>query len=165
MKQQLADHKINLTYEISVATSKVRISFDVQVEWMDGTVLNVIGFKNDTNPHKKFNSKELYWGDEIVKITNIDVIRVECDIISGSFINGKRCHTIHQFSNLKVSLGFKFVEIPLHVIYLPIEEKRLRTIQISIVDQDGNLIDFRGEQISCRIHIKKVENHNPSIKC
>lgn len=159
LKKELASISINLAYEISVATSKVRLTFDTQIEWIGGaSVLNVIGFHKGANVTRIFKANHGEWSDDIVKITNIDVIRIECDIISGSYINGKHCHTIHQFSNCKVSPGYKFIEVPQHIIYLPLKERQnLRTIQISVVDQHGNLIDFRGEQISCRIHIKKIE--------
>lgn len=167
LKQQLAANKINLTYEISVATSKVRIVFDAPVEWIDGSVLNVIGFQqkkdSDNKPSHIFANKTDYWSDNIIKITDIDIIRIECDIVSGSYINGTQCHTIHQFSHCKSAPGYKFIEIPQHIIYLPIEKKQLQTIQIKIIDQNNNLIDFRGEQISCRIHIKKIENENKLI--
>lgn len=154
LKQQLASHKVNLEFAISVATSRVQIIFDVDVEWISGLVLNIIGFKQQQQTHI-FKAKTSYWSNDIVKITDIDIIRIECDIVSGSYINGKECHTIHQFSHCKTAPGFKFIEIPQHIIYLPMEKKQLRNIQIRVVDQNNNLIDFRGEQISCRIHIKK----------
>lgn len=161
LKEQLTVDKINLTYEISAVTSKVRIAFDKEIEWTGGLVLNILGFQNNGKAKKIFKSKEVYWSDQIVKITNIDVIRIECDIVSGSYINGKHCNTIHQFSHCKNLVGYKFIEQPIHIIYLPIKQNRLQSIQISIVDQDDNLIDFRGEQISCRIHIRKdIDNNN-----
>lgn len=158
LKEQLASHNVNLEYEISVATSRVQIIFDVDIEWISGSVLNIIGFQQQQEqqlPHI-FKAKTSYWSTDIVKITDIDIIRIECDIVSGSYINGKECHTIHQFSHCKTAPGFKFIEIPQHIIYLPMEKKQLRNIQIRVVDQNNNLIDFRGEQISCRIHIKKI---------
>lgn len=154
LKTELKTAHISLTYNINEASSTVQISFDIEIIWTGGTVLNVIGFTNDNNS-RVFKKGWLYRSDHITKITDIDVIRIECDIISGSYINGKHCHTIHQFSNCKVPPGYKFIEVPRHIIYLPIKENRLRSIQISIVDQHDNLVDFRGEQISCRIHIKK----------
>lgn len=155
LRSELNAMKVSLTYDISEASSTVQISFDPEIIWLGGTLLNVIGFKNDNNS-RTFKSKWKYRSDHIAKITDIDVIRIECDIISGSYINGKLCHTIHQFSNCKVAPGYKFIEVPRHIVYLPIKERQLRSIQISVVDQDGNLVDFRGEQISCRIHIKKI---------
>lgn len=156
LKSEFSANKVSLTYEVSAPASKVRIEFDTTIEWSTGTLLNVIGFYNQTTGVRKFESKKQYWSDEIVKISNIDVIRVECDIVSGSYINGKQCHTIHQFSHGKVSPGYKYIEVPRPIVYLPIKEKNLRSIQISIVDQHGRLIDFRGEEITCRLHIKRV---------
>lgn len=156
IKSQLATASINLTYEVSAARSKVKLLFNTNIDCIDDSLLSVIGFKS-IKP-RKFESKTEYWSDDIVKITNIDVIRIECDIVSGSYINGKHCRTIHQFSHCKVSPGYKYIEVPQHIIYLPIRKKQLQSIQISVVDQNGKLIDFRGEQISCRIHIKKVND-------
>lgn len=156
LKSEFNALNISLTYDISEASSTVQISFDNDIKWTGGTLLSVIGFQNDGSV---FDKGSTYRSQHIAKITDIDVIRIECDIVSGSYINGKHCHTIHQFSNCKVPPGYKFIEVPQHIIYLPIRERQLRSIQISIVDQDGKLIDFRGEQISCRIHIKKVDSY------
>lgn len=156
LKSQLAAEHINLTYEISAVLLKVKIAFNTQITWTGGSVLNILGFHKETLSTFKKNAEN--WSAAIARITPIDLIRVECDIVSGSYINGKNCHTIHQFSHCKVSPGYKFIEVPRHIVYLPIKEKQIRSIQISIVDQNGNPINFRGEQISCRIHIKQADN-------
>lgn len=106
IKAKLEKEKIKLTYEISVATSKVQISFDTEIEWVEGTVLNVLGFKKPGEVYKK---NWVYHSDRIVKITDIDLIRIECDIVSQTYINGRLCHTIHQFSSCKVEPGHKFI--------------------------------------------------------
>lgn len=157
LKSELAAAKVSLIYEINEASSTTQIAFDPKIEWIGGTLLNVIGFQNSSTQDRTFQSKTNYRSDHIAKITPIDVIRIECDIASGSYINGKHCHTIHQFSHCKVKPGYKFIEVPQHIVYFPMNEGRLQSIQISVVDQDGNLIDFRGEQISCRIHIKRID--------
>lgn len=156
LKTELSEGKVSLTYEASVQASKVKLVFDTDVVWTSGSLLNTIGFYKDNDDLRKFESKEKYWSDDIVRIRNIDVIRIDCDIVSGSYINGRHCHTIHQFSHDKVGVGHKYIEIPRPIVYLPIKEKNLRSIQISIVDQHGKPVDFRGEQITCRIHIKKT---------
>lgn len=156
LKAELNTVKISLSYEISEASSTVQISFNAEIEWIAGTVLTVIGFKKPADQPRLFQKGWIYRSDHITRITDIDVIRIECDIVSNSYINGKPCHTIHQFSHCKVPPGYKFIEVPQHIIYFPIKDKELRSIQISVVDQHGNLIDFRGEDISCRIHIKKI---------
>lgn len=93
---------------------------------------------------------------DLNEIVNLKVIRIDCDIISGSYINSERRHTIHQFaastSNVK---GQIFVEIPKHLIYFLVKTKNLCSIQISIVDQKGKLLHINGGDIICRINIKR----------
>lgn len=153
LKSQLALIKITLNYVINVSTSKIRLSFDTKIECINDSLLVAIGFSKEE--HRVFNAGAKVWSDHLIKITDIDVIRVECDIISGSYINGQTCQTLYMFSSCTVSPGHKFQEVPRHIVYLPVKEKEIRTIRISIVDQKNRLIDFRGEQITCRIHIKK----------
>lgn len=160
LKLELRRFHISFTYDINEASATAQILFNPEVVWIGGTLLNVIGFEYEENKDNfTFEKNYLYDSNQIAKITNIDIIRIECDIVSGAYINGKNCHTIHQFSSCKVPPGYKFIEIPKHIVYLPIKQKQIQSIQISIVDQDGKLIDFRGEQISCRIHIKRCDTH------
>lgn len=92
------------------------------------------------------------------KIKQLDLIRIECDIIFGSYINGERSHTIHQFATSSSHVNNKtFVEIPKHISYLPLKTKHLQSIQISIVDHKGKLVNIGGN-INCRINIKRDNN-------
>lgn len=89
------------------------------------------------------------------KIDILGVIRINCDIISGSYINGVREHTIHQFAaGASLEKGQKFVEVPKHLNYFPVKTNNLRSIQISIVDHEGKLITYEGD-INIRINIKR----------
>lgn len=93
--------------------------------------------------------------NDIMKIASQDVVRVECNITSGSYVNGISSHSIYEFATHKVEVGHKIIERPKNLIYLPVPSKRLSQIQISLVDQNGAPIDFRGENITCRIHLKR----------
>lgn len=119
---------------------------------------------------------------DLRRIVELSVVRINCDIISGSYINGERSQTIHQFATStsvvkghkavkkqsgasEVSLDVKdqtFVEIPKHLNYFPIKSKNLSSIRISIVNQDGNLVDIDGAYIICRINIKRDINEKKS---
>lgn len=90
-----------------------------------------------------------------VNIMPINVIKIDCNIISGSYSNGAPVHTLHEFYPT-VGIGYKIVDVPHNVIYLPITVRSISNIRVRAVDQDGNLIDFRGETITLRIHIKKI---------
>lgn len=96
---------------------------------------------------------------DLHKILNLDVIRIDCDIISESYINGERGHTIHQFAtSASRAHGQTIVELPNNLNYFPIKTGNLRTIQISIVNLKGELIDLTGCDIICRINIKRENN-------
>lgn len=96
-----------------------------------------------------------HFSDRTIDITKINNIIVECNIVNGSYINSTSAHTLHQFS-LVVSPGYKITEIPANVIYLPVNTERISTLVLKVVDQDGNLINFRGEKISIRLHLKRA---------
>lgn len=93
--------------------------------------------------------------DRPVAILKVNALRVECNITSGAYINGQRVHTIHEFFPA-VPPGYKIIEIPSQVIYLPITVKSIDQLQVRIVDQDNRLVNFRGEIITIRLHLKQV---------
>ena len=89
-----------------------------------------------------------------VTILKINAFRVECNITSGAYINGQKVHTIHEFFPA-VPPGYKIIEAPSHVIYLPIAVRYIDDLQVRIIDQDGDLVNFRGEVITVRLHLKQ----------
>ena len=93
--------------------------------------------------------------DMPVSILQISALRVECNISSGAYINQNKVHTIHEFFPA-VPPGFKIIEIPKQIIYLPVNVKIIDHLQLRIVDQNGNLVNLRGEIITIRLHLKKA---------
>lgn len=91
--------------------------------------------------------------DEIVQISNVKSITVECSIATGSYVNGKPCHSIYEFCP-KVPSGYHIIEEP-EALYLPIIGlTSLDEITLRVVDQENQLVDFRGELITIVLHIK-----------
>lgn len=92
--------------------------------------------------------------DDLKKVS--DVICVDCDIISDSYINGQRSQIIHQFvRSTQLVKDKSIIEIPKHLNYFSVKLKNLRSIRISIVDQKGELLNLNGGDIICRINIKR----------
>ena len=96
--------------------------------------------------------------DHVTDILKVNAICIDCSIVTGSFHNGKPVHIIHQFFPT-VSPGYKIVESPLPILYFPVSVKTINNITVKVVDQDYNLINFRGETITVRLHLK-TENIN-----
>lgn len=102
---------------------------------------------------KKLESNILHESDLYVDINKVNAIRVECNIIDGTYINNQSAHILHEFS-IKVSPGYKIIEVPSNVIYLPVNVRRITSLSLKFIDQDGRIINFRGEKITVRLHLK-----------
>lgn len=97
--------------------------------------------------------------DDLKKIVDLEILRINCDIIFGSYINGERRHAIHQFATSRSHMKDNIlVEIPKNLVYFPIKTKHFHSIQISIVDKDGKLIPVSDGEIICRVNIKREPN-------
>lgn len=113
----------------------------------DRTIGKLLGFSKCI-----LDSDVLHLSDLPVDINKVNIIRVECNIITGSYFNNKPVHTIHEFSP-ETGAGYKIIEVPRNVIYLPVNVKRISSLTLKLVDQDGDLINFRGERITVRLHL------------
>lgn len=156
IKVMFSNLNITFTYVINSNTFKTSISCSSRLllgnDYSDNILTNIFGFSSKI---AAIPSNEYFESESVLKISNQDVVRVECNLTSGSYINGKRSQSIYEFATNKVEVGYKIIERPHNLIYLPITPKRINFIQISFVDQKGEPIDFRGETVTCRIHIKR----------
>lgn len=90
-----------------------------------------------------------------VNINKINALNITCNIIQGSYKDGSDGHILHTFFP-SVPPGFKIIEKPHNLIYLPLNTTHISDIVLNVLDQDGNYVDFRGELITARLHIRRV---------
>ena len=69
----------------------------------------------------------------MVNILTINSILVSIDIISGSYVNGTTQPIIYSFF-LDISPGFKIIENPHNLLYLPITADTIHSITIWLTD-------------------------------
>lgn len=127
--------------------SEIRCNHDIDFTPAD-SIGRLLGFTQRILVANKTHESDLP-----VAILKVNALRVECSLTTGAYINEQKVHTIHEFFPF-VPPGYKIIEVPSHVIYLPILNRIIDNIQLRIVDQDGNLVNFRGEVITIRLHIK-----------
>lgn len=142
--------KINISIDKTTMKCSMHLSKDCILSFTaKDNIGSVLGFA----PHL-YSPMSNHIAKKVINIQSNDNLRVNCDLITGSYHNGTSTHTIYEFTP-SVDPGYKIIEQPKHLIYLPIVRHRINTINISILDQAGKLVDFRGEDITCRIHIKR----------
>lgn len=116
----------------------------------DNTIGPLLGFSK-----RKLEPNILHTSELPINILKVNAILVECNITASSYKNDKPVHIIHEFFPT-VPPGYKIIEVPSNVIYLPVNVRTINNITLRITDQDGNLINFRKENITIRLHLKKV---------
>lgn len=92
--------------------------------------------------------------DHEVNIIRVNIIRIVCNIVRGAYDNGVENHILHEFA-LAVDPGYKIIETPTNVIYLPVNTNRVHTILVRLEDQDGRLVNLRNEIVSLRLHLRQ----------
>jgi hypothetical protein len=93
--------------------------------------------------------------DNIVNIINISSLRVTSDIIGASYCNGSAENTIYSFFP-NVGPGYKIIEVPVNLVYLPITLCTISAMETKLTDQNGKLVNLRGEELSIRFHIREA---------
>ena len=153
------DEKAEIEIRGNPSTLKAEIRSNQDIFFNSKSFPNGIGELLGFNkPDTKIDASKRYTtSNDIVQIQSVNVISIECNIASGSYVNGKHLHVIHSFFPA-VEAGYKIVEVPNPVIYMPTSVRSVDSITISIVDQNGNPVNFRGEEITVRLHLKKNGN-------
>lgn len=128
---------------------EVKSAFDINFEHQD-SIAQLLGFSKRILPAGKTHSSDLP-----VDIISITTIRIECNIISGSYYSGKPSHTLYEFSPT-VDPGFSININPSNPIYLSLNNQQyIDNISLRIIDQNSKLVNFRGEEIVIRLVLKR----------
>ena len=144
------DHYINISANSNTLKSVLIIESDYQVDFYQPNNLSkVLGFTG-TKYEERFHESE-----NVVNILRINSILVNIDIISGSYVNGTTKSTIYSFFP-KVSPGYKIIESPVNLVYLPITLDTIDSLNVMITDQDDHLLNLRNEKLTIRFHIREA---------
>ena len=129
---------------LEITNTTYRVDFNVA-----SSISSVLGF------NKQVYSASYQESENVVNILSINSILVNIDIISGSFLKGTRAPVIYSFFP-SVSPGYKIIENPVNLVYLPVELKQIHRLRTSITDQDGKLLNLRNETLIIRFHLRQA---------
>ena len=156
MRQNGHYDSVNEEYYITISAnsntlkSVLILENNYQVDFRQpNSISSVLGFNND------IYTLDFQESENVVNILSINSLLVNIDIISGSYVNGSNQNTIYSFFP-NVSPGYKIVETPVNLVYLPVTLDAIHSVETSLTDQNGTLLNLRGENLTMRFHIREV---------
>jgi len=82
----------------------------------------------------------------------INSIKVECNLIAGSFCDETPSQIIHELYPT-VSPGYTIVEVPRHPVFYSLNTSSISRLHIMLKNQNDCLINLRGKPITIRLQI------------
>ena len=144
------DYYITISANSDTLKSVLILEKDYQVDFNHrDSLAKVLGFTG-----AKYTGG-FHESENVVNILIINSILVNIDIISGSYVDGTTKNTIYSFFP-KVSPGYKIIETPINLVYLPISLDTIYRLRVSITDQDDHLFNLRNEKLTIRFHIREA---------
>lgn len=117
------------------------------------SIAKLLGFSKQV-----LKSGKLHQSDLSVEIIQVITIRIECNIISGSYYTNSPSHTLYEFSPA-VDPGYSINIEPRNLVFLPVNRKFIDNISLVLVDQDARPVNFRGEEVVIRLELRRNSNN------
>ena len=115
---------IEISANINTLQSEMIINDNYEVDFrQDKSINSLLGFKN------KLYTSGFIESENMINMLTINSILVNIDIISGSYVNDSEQPTIYSFFP-DVSLGYKIIENPHNLLYLPITSDTIHSITV-----------------------------------
>jgi len=128
----------------------MEIQGDFQVDFRaQNSISSVLGFWNQVY------EEGIHKSQNVVNILSINSILVNVDVIGGSYVNRRTQNTIYTFFP-NVSPGYKIVEKPRNLVYLPVILDKINKMETVVTDQNGKQLNLRGENLTIRYHLREV---------
>ena len=83
---------------------------------------------------------------------NVNSVLVHCNIIHSSYVRG--APVVYNFFP-NAAPGQKILEAPSNLIFLLVTVDVISTLSVWLTDQDGKVLDLRGEESTIRFHLRK----------
>jgi len=108
----------------------MEISNDFQVDFRaQNSISSVLGFRNQVY------EEGIHESQNVVNILSINSFLMKVDVIGGSYVNGRTQNTIYSFFP-NVSPGYKIVENPRNLVYLPVILDKINKMETVVTDQN-----------------------------
>ncbi|KAL4118952.1 hypothetical protein QTP88_011830 [Uroleucon formosanum] len=134
---EMPDYVSMFELKANSRTLKCMISCSHDVDLgVENSIAKLLSFRNVLYTTDATNESE-----NIVNIMKINCIKVECNLITGSFCDRAPSQIIHQLYPT-VPAGFKIVEVPRHPVFYGLNATSIIKVNIVLKDQNDCLINL-----------------------
>ena len=140
---------IDFQLTVNTITMKVEMRCDYIIVFPRYSIRSILGFETESY------EPSLHISEGIPQVSAINVINVECNIVKGSFRNGKRSNTLYSFYPSAPS-GYKLVETPSNILFLPVSVQEVSNVTLRLTDQSGNLIHLNNEEVTIHLILREI---------
>ena len=149
--KSIIDNKDNITLEADTISLKTKfiLKNGYKIDFtIDNSFNELLGFDNQMIENTKESNK-------VVEITSVKNISIKCNLVSNSYLNGKKTNILYRFT-IPAPLGYDFEINPKNIIWLPISIKSFNDISFRLVDNNDRLLKLRGYAFSFLVLIRQV---------
>lgn len=121
-----------------------------------GSFADLLGIPETMLPFVTSNTTDKDILDKLypIRLSSCITINIHCNLTGNSYINGKASHLIYSIP-LSQAPGYRLIEAPKDVVFLPVIDTIIDTIEVRITDQNNELIDFRGDHLVVVLELRK----------
>lgn len=155
IKRQMILNQFEIVFTFSTITSRVKtiININKPLFYIDfasnKSFGNLLGF--DTLLTESYNESKYS-----INILQINSVFVKTNLTEPSIYNNKVIPFIYSFFPVALP-GDKIIEKPRQLTYHRLINKSLHHIEISLVDENDIPLDFNGELVTIRLHLKSIK--------
>lgn len=141
-----------ITLRASNSTFKCDIKSEHEIDFTSPSSLgSLLGFSPRVLSPRVWHTSDLP-----IQINPVNIISLECNVATGSYVNGTMAHTLFAFAP-NVPPGFKMALAPRKIIYSQVNTQTIDRLTINIVDQSGKPVSFGGEEVTARLHLRPAD--------
>ena len=142
---------INFNTFLPTQQIQITLSNNYQVDFRPtNSIRSLFGFGNVL-----LNGNGVYASTSIVDILPSQSINVNCSIANGFNVGGKVSNVIYSFNN-STPRGYMIDEKPNPVVPCICNNKYISGVTIWFNDENGNSINFNGEEFTIRLVIQQI---------
>ena len=101
----------------------------------------------------RLKEKGSHEGINLANVNPVNSILVNCSAVQGSYLNVTEKPILYSFTP-NVPPGYQIVENIFSLVFLPISDKNLEYIKIWLTDQNMNMLNVRGEEVTLRLELR-----------